>query len=642
MPPRLLAAGALLAWLTAGGSGCEVFVPEVGGEGQPCADSQDQPCRDPTLVCAEGTCCRPSDSPATSCSGDLARVLVDDGCGPLRTQATCDSSCRACRVGTDGVATCAPLAEGIHEGCSQDSRRRLRLDGCGVEFEEVETCPEHAACQVQPGGQATSCACLEHWTGATCDTCPEHFDAACTACLGDWDLTTECAGCLANRDPTTDCATCLAHYSQASGCSQCEGSWDPDQGCAACLGGYDPATDCTTCLAHFSLASGCSQCEGNWDLAQGCTTCQAHFDETTGCATCTDLWTGPGCDVCPSTVMLPGCAACIPGFEGAACEQPYCDTHDCWTLPPTGQIVCYDETGPATCPGTAGDAACGATALCGQDAQYPDRAREQLAFRRGTERMLFDSATGLTWQVDFSTQSWPTVAEAAAHCEDLSYGGFDDWRPAAYHDWIGLMLYDRSDPAVDSLVFPTFGLDAWISSMPQAPGDETLSMCVHLASAHVQWCSGPKTFVCVRGGPQPLASPLTPSTVGGDDLLTDERTGLVWQADATYPAGGMTWQEALSHCEGLTYGQASDWRLPDVKELASVMDPSRRNPAALIPSLDPAWSLWTSTTKYADPVAAFVICLARTHTSGDAWKTWRAAGGDCAGPLGALCVRGGR
>jgi hypothetical protein len=70
----------------------------------------------------------------------------------------------------------------------------------------------------------------------------------------------------------------------------------------------------------------------------------------------------------------------------------------------------------------------------------------------------------------------------------------------------------------------------------------------------------------------------TDFTDNGDGTVTDKTTGLMWQQqdDGT----GRYWQSQLQYCAGLSLGGHSDWRLPNIKELASIVDPTRVNPAA--------------------------------------------------------------
>ncbi|KJU82959.1 protein containing DUF1566 [Candidatus Magnetobacterium bavaricum] len=67
----------------------------------------------------------------------------------------------------------------------------------------------------------------------------------------------------------------------------------------------------------------------------------------------------------------------------------------------------------------------------------------------------------------------------------------------------------------------------------------------------------------------------------GDQTVTDNLTGLVWAKDAGTPTlgsctgGVMTWQAALNYVACLntaSYLGHSDWRLPDVNELGSLVN----------------------------------------------------------------------
>lgn len=83
-------------------------------------------------------------------------------------------------------------------------------------------------------------------------------------------------------------------------------------------------------------------------------------------------------------------------------------------------------------------------------------------------------------------------------------------------------------------------------------------------------------------------------------FTVDNRTGLMW---LTNPAdagrgGTYTWVNALAACEGLTYAGFTDWRLPNLHELMSIIDYSKELPcvdATYFPNTPSSYH-WTSTT----------------------------------------------
>jgi hypothetical protein len=74
----------------------------------------------------------------------------------------------------------------------------------------------------------------------------------------------------------------------------------------------------------------------------------------------------------------------------------------------------------------------------------------------------------------------------------------------------------------------------------------------------------------------------------GDGTVTDRATGLMWQK--TDSGAGMEWEDALAYAEGATTAGYDDWRLPNVKELQSIVDdthsPSAGDAADLGPAID--------------------------------------------------------
>lgn len=106
-----------------------------------------------------------------------------------------------------------------------------------------------------------------------------------------------------------------------------------------------------------------------------------------------------------------------------------------------------------------------------------------------------------------------------------------------------------------------------------------------------------------------VAWPTPRFTDNGDGTVADALTGLSWLKDASCPAGTKTWQEALDWvvlfnttsiaCTDYTAMTFGDWRLPNIKELLSLMDYSQSGP--VLPSGHPfvgvqSFFYWSSTT----------------------------------------------
>ena len=108
-------------------------------------------------------------------------------------------------------------------------------------------------------------------------------------------------------------------------------------------------------------------------------------------------------------------------------------------------------------------------------------------------------------------------------------------------------------------------------------------------------------------------------TDNSNGTVTDNLTGLVWLKNAN-AFGTRTWANALADCaalkdgdHGLTDGStAGDWRLPNVRELHSLIDYGRFNPS--LPSGHPfagvqSGSYWSSSTFADSTDVAWVVYL---------------------------------
>lgn len=104
-------------------------------------------------------------------------------------------------------------------------------------------------------------------------------------------------------------------------------------------------------------------------------------------------------------------------------------------------------------------------------------------------------------------------------------------------------------------------------------------------------------------------------TDNGDDTVTDNNTKLMWSKNANL-SGTMDWQEAGSYCAGLTHADHSDWRLPSLSELKSLIDKNQYDPA--LPPGNPFMNVqsfyyWSRTTWEPRPDFAWVVHMAGGH-----------------------------
>ncbi len=112
-----------------------------------------------------------------------------------------------------------------------------------------------------------------------------------------------------------------------------------------------------------------------------------------------------------------------------------------------------------------------------------------------------------------------------------------------------------------------------------------------------------------------LAWPVPRFEVLGD-MVIDELTGLVWARDANLAGFPLPWQEALEFIATMNQDHffgAADWRLPNRRELRSLISHQTREPA--LPAGHPFVNLftgwyWTSTTAAINTAYAWYVNMA--------------------------------
>jgi hypothetical protein len=116
-------------------------------------------------------------------------------------------------------------------------------------------------------------------------------------------------------------------------------------------------------------------------------------------------------------------------------------------------------------------------------------------------------------------------------------------------------------------------------------------------------------------------------TDNGDGTATDETLSLMWMRcslgqvweneTCTGDASQLNWQQALQAAHGFEFAEQSGWRLPNMKELASLTERACVRPAIneiFFPNT-PSDDFWTSTPSVIDLERAWVIAFFNSSNS---------------------------
>jgi len=288
----------------------------------------------------------------------------------------------------------------------------------------------------------------------------------------------------------------------------------------------------------------------------------------------------------------------------------------------TGQAYCYDDGVGIPCPNEG-------ESFYGQDAQYSGNAPSYTDNGDGT---ITDNVTGLMWQKDPGEKM--TYEQAVAGAEGFDLAGYDDWRLPTIKELYSLIQFSGTDasrcaeeesctaiPFIDSDYFEfAYGDTAtgermidsqWATSTIYTGrimnGGQAM-FGVNFADGRIKgYGTGTdrggrgKTFfvIYVRGNSNYGINDFVDN---GDGTVTDNATGLTWmQADSGASAdsaqGALDWEGALNYCSSLDYAGISEWRLPNAKELHSIIDYTRSPDATNSAAIDPIFDISTITNE---------------------------------------------
>ncbi|MGB0415224.1 MAG: DUF1566 domain-containing protein [Coraliomargarita sp.] len=345
-----------------------------------------------------------------------------------------------------------------------------------------------------------------------------------------------------------------------------------------------------------------------------------------------------------------------PSLMPLMCLCFTCTTFAAWPPSPvvdTGQVLCFDRVEPIHPPKEGHE-------YFGQDAQYQG---VQANYTDNGDGTVTDEVTGLIWSKACDPRK-VTLYQAMGMAERMTLGGYRDWRVPTIKELYSLIDFrgatgvaGRNMSEVPRNAIPYINTDyfefrygdvnngerfidgQWLTQTtnvsPIMNGNLGL-FGVNFADGRIKcYPNGrdrrgkEKTFYVrfVRGRTDYGVNDYVDN---GDGTITDRATGLTWtQADS---GKGMNWLEALEYAERSTYAGHRDWRLPNAKELQSIVDYNRSPDHTRSAAIDPIFSVsqieneagqadypyfWTSTTHVDGPNASQAVYISFGRAIGE-------------------------
>jgi len=270
--------------------------------------------------------------------------------------------------------------------------------------------------------------------------------------------------------------------------------------------------------------------------------------------------------------------------------------------PDTGQSSCFNGLGASiTCPAP-GDA-------LAQDGSYNAASQQSFTASGTTSPVVKDNVTNLTWQKAKNTSGWLSTTQATAICTTTigSYNGLTGWRLPTMLELMFLEDHQEATFHMD----PTFTqTTTWLWSSTLNPNNNAETYDIHFDTGvgrAVPNGDGDKVL-CVTGTGLTLASFTANKGGAAADTVTDNTSNLMWDQRETTTK---TWEQALSYCEALSHAGFSDWRLPNVNELATLIDFTstalvNKSTGAGFPNTLAA-PYWSSTSRIFSPTNSWTI-----------------------------------
>ncbi|MCA9523944.1 MAG: DUF1566 domain-containing protein, partial [Myxococcales bacterium] len=215
--------------------------------------------------------------------------------------------------------------------------------------------------------------------------------------------------------------------------------------------------------------------------------------------------------------------------------------------------------------------------------------------------------------------TWNEAVDGAA---SFSLAGYSDWRLPTIKELYSLIDFRGGSQMTEAMSVPYLDTTVFDFIYGDSTKGERLIDAQYWSATkyvHTTMNGDDTAFVkYVRGNAQYGVNAFVDN---GDGTIADNATGLVWQqGDNGQP---VSWQDALAYCETLDLGGHSDWRLPNAKELQSIVDYGRSPKTTGSAAIDPLFGVteiesyyWSSTTHKEGPTdtqgkQAVYVCFGR-------------------------------
>ena len=208
-------------------------------------------------------------------------------------------------------------------------------------------------------------------------------------------------------------------------------------------------------------------------------------------------------------------------------------------------------------------------------------------FSRVNANIVKEEQSNLYWQDNIQAKTTiEKYAEAESYCAALTLNDIDSWRLPTYNELLTIVNYERVQPSVYDTFSNTNDKEYWTQTK-SAANASLYRWTIHFKRGVVHFATGayPSTFSTthnVRCVSDEFANKRLKERdfSKNGDVVTDNIHRLLWQDSLNTKVDKYSFSEADAYCDNLSLGGlTSGWRVPTVKELASLVDIEAYDPA---------------------------------------------------------------